>query len=112
MGGRDESGAYAPSLQLDVDCLTECKQTELDFTVNLQFAVSSGNLEQRAIVTGIAEDGSLHAVAVEHGRVEPVPLREERRNAVTLEAPTGHVAVLGGQTTDGESASTLEVVLP
>lgn len=111
-GGRDASGAYAPSVEFDVDCLASCTRTELDFTVDLESAVTCGSLGKRVLVAGIGDDGSLQTVAVEEGHVQPLPAREPRRDAVALEAPTGHLAVLGGETQSAESASSIELVLP
>jgi hypothetical protein len=111
LGGRDASGAPAPSVELDLACAAECSALPRDTALELDQALAV-DVEGAAVVAGTAADGTTAAFLFSNDTFVPVPLREPRRNATLLAAPTGHAALVGGTLADGQSAATIELFLP
>jgi hypothetical protein len=107
-GGRDSAGGYQQSVEYDLDCLADCMPTSLDWTVELDNVTGFGDSRMRSLFVGHDDGGELSAVAAMAGTLSNIPLRIGRTGeAVAERAPTGHVAILGG-----ESSGTVELLLP
>ena len=111
-GGRDSAGAFIPAVEYDLDCHTGCAAVALDVTVELDSVSGFGDSQKRALFVGLDRDGEIGVVALKQGKLSNVPLQIPRTaGAVVHEAPTGHLTILGGDST-AQSPGVVELLLP
>jgi hypothetical protein len=110
-GSRD--GAPAPTVELALDCADECAELELPVPVPLHEAKGYAIDDEDWLLVGRGPAAETQAVRWRDGGLAEVPLRDRRRGAFSLRAPTGHVLVAGGELmSDGTSATTVELFTP
>ncbi len=112
VGGKTEAGASAPSVTLDLTCNADCQPTArgdpLDLDRVMVFETAAGTL----LATGVLDSGETRAFRFSpDGPRTAIDLREPRAGAASLLLPTGHVALVGGETAAGPVLS-LELFTP
>ena len=109
LGGRQPDGAFAASVVVDLGCGAECALTEAGAPVEFGSAQAFAAGEQ-LVVVGDDADGQTRALRWAPASVEPLLLREARLGATALTLPTGHVAIAGGTSPDGQSVGSIELL--
>jgi hypothetical protein len=110
--GGSLDGAPADTVALTIDC-SDCTPELRGEPIPLAQAHGFLLAEDDYLVVGTDADGATAATRLRAGEVSAVPLREPRRRAVALRAPTGHVVVAGGELLDGSGvAPSLELFMP
>ena len=121
VGGRMEGDTAAPSRVLDVACVTadDCaeKVVTLSDAATLSELATSGRAfatPRGVLAVGETTDGETIAFLVDVAAeaVTSLPLREPRRGATALPAPNGTLALIGGETLDGNAAHSIELFFP
>lgn len=111
-GGHDAKGGSAPTVALTLGCNNACKPQTRGDPVPLAparaFHFDSGDV----LVVGTNAKGMTGAIRLTGDRQTPIALREPRKGATALLAPTGQVAVVGGVLADGKPARSVELYLP
>jgi hypothetical protein len=114
-----DAGTAAPIRQLDVDCTADCMPTILsaDLGATLEACHAFAIEGERVLLTGSdSADGVMRSFsfAVATADVVEHALREPRKGAVTLPAPNGTLAIIGGSHAgdDTSAALTIETLFP
>jgi hypothetical protein len=105
------NGGYAPVVELSLGCGTDCAAVELAPPIAVTDA-RAFDLGSERVVVGTVADGTIAPFRLIEGGVEPLAVRESRRDAAILRLPTGHVAIIGGVGLDDAPLDSLELYLP
>jgi hypothetical protein len=111
LGGRLEDGSFAESVSLALGCGAGCAPVAVGSPVELGNAKAFPLANERAFVVGEDADGHTRALIWSAEGSTPVPLREPRKAASAILAPTGHVAIAGGARPDGAPALSVELFI-
>ncbi len=96
LGGRSTGGAWAPTVRFDLGCGADCVPLPAGVGVELDTA-SAMRIDGRVVVFGLNQAGEQEAVVWDESAVSTISVNQPRRGAPLL-LPTGHGAVLGGET--------------
>jgi len=114
-----DAGAAAPIRQLDLACTADCMPTVLsvDLGATLEACHAFAIEGERVLLSGSdSADGVARSFsfAVATADVVELALREPRKGAVTLPAPNGTLAIIGGSHADDDNspALTIETLFP
>lgn len=111
-GGLDAQGQPAATVALALGCGSTCQPSTRGDPVPLDraraFRFDSGDV----LVVGADDAGMTQAIRLTAGIQTPIPLREPRKGATAVLAPTGQVAVVGGVHADLTPARSVELYLP
>jgi hypothetical protein len=112
-GGRDAHGAYAPTVELSLNCTSSCQMTTTKLPpIQLDSAQGFGLDSGEVLVVGRDASGATGAVSIDAGSISPVALREPRNAASAIALPNDQVAVFGGSDADGAAAESMEIYSP
>ncbi|MBW2457885.1 MAG: hypothetical protein JRI68_25490 [Deltaproteobacteria bacterium] len=103
--------------QPSLECIADCTPTTLDIDLGATvthcdaYAADDGAV---LVVGQDVDDGQIRtwSVAVTAAAATELPLREPRLGAVSVPAPNGTLALLGGEHLDGTPALTVEMLFP
>ena len=112
VGGHDPQGKAAASVALTLGCNSACAAQTRGDPVPLAparaFHFDSGDV----LVVGTDSSGMTGAIRLTGNAQSKLTLREPRKDATAVLAPTGQVAIVGGLLADGSSARSIELYLP
>lgn len=110
IGGRNATGGVADTVSLALGCGSNCTPTVVGSAVDLVMA-KAFPLTESALVVGDDDAGNTVAYLWSEAASIPVPLREPRKAATAILAPTGHIAIAGGTHPDGSPALSVELFI-
>jgi hypothetical protein len=111
LGGRTETGGVAETVSLALGCGSGCTPAVVGAPLDLVTAKAFPLGESRALVVGDDASGNTQVIIWSEAASVPVPMREPRKGASAIEAPTGHIAIFGGTHPDGSPALSVELFI-
>ena len=112
VGGHDAQGNAAATVSLALGCKNTCTAAARGNPVPLDAARAFHFDAGDVLVMGTDKSGMTGAIRLTGNAQSPVQLREPRKGATALLAPTGQVAVVGGVHADGTPVHSVELYLP
>ncbi len=115
----------APTLVYDLTCKTDCTPEPLPAydlvvtnAIGFSFGTTGGTdsdggvvIDDRRVVIGELDDGTMVAWRVTTTGATPIPVREPRKYATVLSLPNGFAALIGGTLiSNGNPATSIELV--
>ena len=115
----------APTVVYDLACQAGCTPEALpayDLVVTNAYGFSFGSttdatdsdggvvIDDRRVVIGEQDDGTMVAWRISATAVTPVPIREPRKYSTVSSLPNGFAALIGGTLSDGTPATSLELL--